>query len=54
MPGIMGLRFHLIPTEKQRTRAMSLKETLSGLPPERGNDKSSTQGNRVKKSSTNH
>src|ERR1017187_6618566 len=29
MPGIMGLRIHLIPTEKQRTRAMSLKETLS-------------------------
>jgi hypothetical protein len=25
----MGLRIHLIPTEKQRTRAMSLKETLS-------------------------
>src|ERR1039457_2071465 len=29
MPGIMGLRIHLIPAEKQRTRAMSLKETLS-------------------------
>jgi hypothetical protein len=29
MPGIMGLRIHLIPTEKQRARAMSLKETLS-------------------------
>jgi hypothetical protein len=25
----MGLRIHLIPTEKQRTRAMSLNETLS-------------------------
>jgi hypothetical protein len=25
----MGLRIHLIPTKKQRTRAMSLKETLS-------------------------
>ena len=29
MPGIMGLRIHLIQTEK-RTRAMSLRETLSG------------------------
>ena len=29
MPGSMGLRIHLIQTEK-RTRAMSLKETLCG------------------------
>src|SRR5271157_6377409 len=29
MPGIMGLQIHLIPIENQRTRAMSLKETLS-------------------------